>query len=283
MNGFILVNKPKDYTSRDVVNVISKHFDLPKAGHAGTLDPLATGVLVVGVNNGVKLIDFLTDDTKEYFVEVKLGLLTDTLDITGNKIAEVHDYDVTYDKLEGILNSFIGKNLQEVPKYSAIRVNGKRLYHYARKKEEVILPKREIEIYNINLTSLNKDIFTFKVKVSKGTYIRSLVRDIGEKLNIPCTMVNLCRTKQGEYSLEDCASLNDLDNAKLISMKEALKDYFQVKVDNYLENKILNGRILENRYDKNPVVFVNKNDEVLAIYEKYSKDNNLIKPLKVFK
>lgn len=284
MHGLIIVNKEKDWTSRDVVNKISKIFDIPKAGHTGTLDPLATGVLVVAVGEGVKLVDSLSNETKEYIAEVECGILTDTLDILGKTLEEKKGFTLEKEKIEEVLNSFLGKSLQEVPLYSSIRVEGKRLYEYARNNEEVTLPKREIEIFSIELLELKEKSFLFKVKVSKGTYIRSLIRDIGTKLSIPCTMKNLTRTKQGIYSIEESNTLEEIEQGKykLISFYEVLKDYPMVEVDDYIENKIRNGRILENRYEYEKFVYINKNKEVLAIYEVYDKDNTKVKPFKVF-
>ena len=165
MHGLIIVNKEKDWTSRDVVNKISKIFDIPKAGHTGTLDPLATGVLVVAVGEGVKLVDSLSNETKEYIAEVECGISTDTLDILGKTLEEKKDFTLEKEKIEEVLNSFLGKSLQEVPLYSSIRVEGKRLYEYARNNEEVTLPKREIEIFSIELLELKEKSFLFKVKV----------------------------------------------------------------------------------------------------------------------
>lgn len=284
MHGLIVINKEKDWTSRDVVNRVSKILNVPKAGHTGTLDPLATGVLVVAVGDAVKLVDSITNETKEYIAEVECGISTDTLDVLGKTLEEKEDFILEKDKIENVLNSFLGISIQEVPLYSSIKVNGKRLYEYARNGEEVELPKRNIEIFNIELLEVKEKSFSFKVKVSKGTYIRSLIRDIGLKLNIPCCMKNLQRTKQGIYNIEDSYTLHDLEQNKykLISFYEALKDESMIEVDEYIENKIRNGRILENRYEEDKIIFINKNKEVLAFYEPYEKDKTKIKPVKVF-
>lgn len=285
MDGIILVNKPKDMTSRDVVNILCKKFDTRSVGHTGTLDPIACGVLAIAINKGVKIVDFLINDTKEYIATAKFGLLTDTLDITGKVLDEVKDYVIDEEKLKQVLNSFIGKSWQKVPKYSAIKVSGKRLYEYARKDEEVEIPKREIEIFDIELLNFNKEEFTFKVSVSKGTYIRSLIRDIGEKLGIPCSMKELIRTRQGNFKIENSYTLEDIKNDKyeVIPIKDCLAGYQFIKVDDFIANKVLNGRILENRYSSDIVIFINKEDEVLAIYKVYEKDKSKVKPLKVLK
>lgn len=285
MDGILLVNKPKDMTSRDVVNILSKKFNLRSIGHTGTLDPIATGVLGIAMNKGLKIVDLLINDTKEYIATAKMGISTDTLDVTGNIINEEDNYQVTKEQLIEVLNSFVGKSIQEVPIYSALKVNGKRLYEYARGNKEVEIPKREIEIYEIELLELNKDEFKFRVVVSKGTYIRSLIRDIGNKLGISCVMSDLIRMKQGNFRLEDSYTLEEVksDNYKLISIKDALAEYKFVKVNSFIENKVLNGRILENRYEDEKIVFINESNEVLAIYKVYEKDNTKVKPIKVFK
>jgi len=283
MNGILLVNKEKNMTSRDVVNILSKKFDTGRVGHTGTLDPIATGVMGIAINDGLKIVDLLINDSKEYIATVKMGIDTDTLDVTGNVLSEVKGFSVSEKSLREALNSFLGKSIQEVPIYSALKVNGKRLYEYARENISVELPKREIEISGIELLEFDKDSFKFKVNVSKGTYIRSLIRDIGKKINIPCVMMELQRTKQGTFKLEDSYTLEEIknDKYKFISIKEALTGYKFVEVDSYIENKIRNGRILENRYDEDVIVFINSKEEVLAIYKVYDKDNAKVKPIKV--
>lgn len=285
MDGIILVNKDKDMTSRDAVNILSKKFNTRRIGHTGTLDPIATGVMGIAIGDGLKIVDFLINDSKEYIAAVKLGISTDTLDITGVVKEEKNNYSLNMDQLIEVLNSFLGKSMQEVPMYSAVKVNGKRLYEYARGNISVELPKREIEVFDIELLDLKDDEFSFKVKVSKGTYIRSLIRDIGIKLNIPCCMKTLQRTVQGNFKIEDSNTLEEIknDKYKVISIKEALYGYNFIEVDSYIENKILNGRILDNRYDTEKVIFINSSEEVLAIYEVYDKDNSKIKPIKVIK
>lgn len=283
MNGILIVDKDKDYTSRDVVNLVEKKLNCSRVGHAGTLDPLATGVLVVALGNALKILEFINDNDKEYIATAKIGLLTDTLDVTGNVLKEEKEFNITKEQLESTLNSFKGSYLQEVPLYSSVKVNGKRLYKYAREEKQIELPKREVNISSIELINFEKDEFTFKVTVSKGTYIRSLIRDIGDKLNIPCVMKELRRTRQGIFKIEDSVKLDDIDNnIKLISIEDALNDINFIEVNSFLENKILNGRILDNRYNQDIIGFKNK-DRVLALYQIYDKDSSKIKPIKVFK
>lgn len=285
MNGLLIIDKPKGITSRDVVNTVCSILNTRKVGHAGTLDPIATGVLVVAVGNGLKILEFLNDDVKEYIATVKVGILTDTLDVTGKIVKEKNNYFLDSTKLSNIINSFKGKYLQEVPLYSSVKVDGKRLYKYARDGIDVTLPKREVEIIEIELLNISHDEFTFRALVSKGTYIRSLIRDIGEKLEIPCSMKELRRTKQGNFDITDTVTLEKIESGKVrpVPIEKALKGLIFVPCDDELERKIMNGAILDNYYAENIVGFKNKNNEVIAIYKVYDKDITKIKPLKVFK
>lgn len=284
MNGVLVVNKEKDYTSRDIVNIISKTLKTKKVGHTGTLDPLATGVLVVTVGEATKISELLTSSFKEYIADIELGIETDTLDITGNILKEETVFK-TKEEIENILSSMIGSYNQEVPIYSAVKINGKKLYEYAREKEEVELPKRKVEVKEIELLNYrqkeDKVFFKMRCLVSKGTYIRSLIRDIATKLNTIGVMTDLIRTKQGKFHIEDAYTLEQIKQGKshLIKIEDAL-DIDIVEVDDYLKKKIQNGSILENRYSKDTVLF--KQNKALAIYKKYEKDPTKIKPWKMF-
>ena len=282
MNEILVIDKPESWTSRDVVNKISHKFNTRRVGHLGTLDPIATGVLIVVLGEAVKLTDLIINDTKEYIATAKIGIKTDTLDITGN-VLETSNIVPQREELEKILKTFLGKSIQEVPLYSSVKVNGRRLYDYARNNIDVILPKREIEIFDIELLNYSNDTFTFKVLVSKGTYIRSLIRDIGSKLNICCTMTNLRRTNQAGIDISNAYSLEDIlnDKYKSLTFNDLLKDYPFVIVDSYLEKKIKNGRPLENRYDFDRFIYQNEEGKILAIYE-VSSDKKQVKPYKVF-
>lgn len=265
MNGIILINKEKNITSRDVVNKISKKLNTKKVGHAGTLDPLATGLLVIGVGSGTKILELLTLDTKEYIATVKIGLETDTLDITGNVISSINDYKLTKEELEKTLLSFVGTYNQTVPKYSAVKINGKKLYDYARNNIDIELPKRLVTIYNIELLDFKKDEFTFKVLVSKGTYIRSLIKDIGKKLNILMTMKDLIRTKSGKFLLEDSSLI---DSLKIIKIEDAL-DFKKVTItDSKLLKRIKNGNSisLPNINDLY-ITLLDESNNLMAIYK----------------
>lgn len=287
MNGILLVNKEKDYTSRDIVNIVSKCLNIKKVGHTGTLDPIATGVLVICVGNATKLVEILTSTYKEYEAEILLGTLTDSLDVTGNILKE-ENVIKNKEEIEKVLKQMIGKYNQEVPIYSAVKINGKKLYEYARENKEVELPSRIVDIKELELISdikyeNNKTIFSIRTLVSKGTYIRSLINDIANNLNTFGSMKELNRTKQGVFSIKDTCILNDIKegNYKLIEIEEVLKDLYTVEVDDFLASKIKNGSKLENRYNEEIVVFKN-NDKIISIYKVSEKDTTKIKPWKMF-
>lgn len=287
-SGILVVNKEKNMTSRDVVNIACKRLHTRHIGHTGTLDPIATGVLVLGVNEGCKVIELLTSDTKVYQAEVIVGMETDTLDITGEVLKTYNIENLERGKLETVLSSFLGCYHQEVPKYSALHVNGKRLYEYARNKEEVELPKRKVEILSIELLGdikreANYYTFTFRVHVSKGTYIRSLIRDIGERLGYPCTMKNLIRERQGNFTLEDCISIEEIEKSSLRKIEEALSQYERIVVDEETSRKIKNGVVLPLKTMEEKVLLLDSHSNLLAIYERYQKDPDKMKPYKVFR
>lgn len=270
-NGILVINKDKGYTSRDVVNVISKLFGTKKVGHNGTLDPLATGVLVICLNRYTKLNELLSAREKEYIAEVTLGVRTDTLDIEGN-VLEEKVCDISKDDLLKVLKKFEMTYMQEVPIYSAVKVNGKKLYEYARSGEDVILPKKEVTIKKIDLLEFNENKFIFKCLVSKGTYIRSLIRDILADLGVIGTMSNLTRTKQGVFDIENAYTLTDVrnDNYRLLKIKDVL-DIDKVIVSDEIKFKILNGCKVKGNYSDR-VLFLDENGEELAIYKKDNDD-----------
>lgn len=283
MNGILAIYKEKGYTSRDVVNILTKELGTKKIGHTGTLDPIATGVLVVCINNGLKLVELLTNHDKEYIAKVRLGIETDTLDITGTTIKEdKNKYKYSKEEIEEVLKKFIGKTMQTVPKYAAIKVDGKKLYEYARNGEEVELPTREIEVYDLKLASSVKDNeFYIKCHVSKGTYIRSLIRDIGYALGTYATMVELERTKLGEFGLENTYTIEDIRYGvySITSIEDSV-NLPKVVVDKEVEKKIRNGMVLDKFFDDNMAMIVSNDNELIAIYQ--SIDNGKVKPYRMF-
>ena len=287
MNGIIVVNKEENYTSRDIVNIVSKALKTKKVGHTGTLDPMATGVLVICVGKATKLVEILMDHDKEYIAEVCLGVNTDTLDITGNILNE-EDINVSKEDIINVLDSYIKTYDQEVPVYSAVKVKGKKLYEYARNNKEVKLPKKKVTIHDIKLIGDvvykdNKTYFKIKTRVSKGTYIRSLIRDIGKSLNTYGCMTSLIRTRVGDFSISDAISLDDIknNNIKMMDTKLALTNYKQVTTDTKLENKIKNGSIIPNIYNEEEILFLDQNGNLLALYKKYDKNPDFLKPWKM--
>lgn len=286
MNGILLINKKENMTSRDVVNKVGKIFGTKKIGHTGTLDPMATGVLVLCIGTATKLVEILTSENKEYEAEMILGISTDTYDITGN-ILENKSIEVPEDEIKEVLSKLEGTYNQEVPIYSAVKINGKKLYEYARSGKQVDLPKRQVTIFNIEMTSYdivnNQTKFSFKCKVSKGTYIRSLVCDIASKLNTVGCMTKLKRVKQGNFTIDECYQLEDIEkgNFKLIEIDDCLNNFYKEMVEGDLLKKITNGSIIDNIWDKDTILFTTREGKILAIYKTYDKDNTKLKPWKM--
>ncbi len=277
MNNIILIDKPINYTSRDVVNIASKVFKTKKVGHFGTLDPLAAGLLVLGIGKYTKLGNLFSSDTKEYIVDVLVGTSTDTYDITGNVI-EKKNVTLSKEDLVDTLSSFKKTYLQEVPIYSAVKVNGKKLYEYARNGEEVKLPKKEVTIYDIELLECSNTSFRFKTLVSKGTYIRSLINDISKELNVPLTMQGLIRTKQDKFLLDNANTIEELKEGK-VNLYD-IEDVFSIKKEEIKDEdlkKIINGnKILR---DDDLIIFT-RNNENFVLYKKI--DDKYMKPFLYF-
>lgn len=213
MDGIIIINKGKNYTSNDVVSIVKK-ITKSKVGHTGTLDPNATGVLPLLIGNATKVSKYLINHDKEYEVVLQLGIRTETADVEGKVIEqkEVTAEMLNKDNIEEKLQQFIGKQEQIPPIYSAIKVNGKKLYEYARKGQEVELKPRQIEIYSIQLVGINEKEkqISFKVKCSKGTYIRSLCEDISKKLGTVGYMKELNRLQVGEFYIKDAVTISEM-------------------------------------------------------------------------
>ena len=288
MNGIIIVNKPYGYTSRDVVNILCKKFKTKRIGHTGTLDPIATGVLILCIGSATKLVEALTSDDKEYIATVELGTLTDTLDNTGNVIKE-EKTNLNVNQIKKALEKMQGVYEQEVPIYSAVKINGKKLYEYAREGINVELPKRMVNIKSLELINNikyenNKTTFQIRCHVSKGTYIRSLVNDIAHELGTVGTMTSLNRVKQGIFNISDSYTLEDIenDNYKLLSIKEALSNVKQVIVSGEALFKIKNGTRLENIYHSDKVLFLDEFNNEIALYKTLDNDDKIIKVYKMF-
>ena len=269
MNGILIVNKGKDVTSRDVVNDLVHIFHTKKIGHTGTLDPLATGVLVCTIGKFTKLNLDLTSEYKEYVAEMRFGISTDTLDITGNILKE-EDISLDEETITKAIMGFQKEYDQEVPIYSSVKVNGRKLYDYARSGEEVELPVRKVNIKEIEVLSINKNDVKFRCLVSKGNYIRSLIRDIGESLNTCASMTSLVRTKQGKFDIKDSYTIDDVKNNKykILSIEEVL-DLDIVTASDNLFKLINNGVAIDYKSKKDYILFRYNFDDI-ALYKKES-------------
>lgn len=271
-NNILVINKPSGMTSRDVVNRISKALNTKKVGHTGTLDPMAKGVLVITTGKYTKLNEILTSTFKEYLVELVLGYETDTLDVTGKVVKESNNI-VDEKRIKTVIESFKGTYKQEVPAYSAVKINGKRLYEYARENKTIELPKREVNIKDISCISISGNTVSFKCVVSKGTYIRSLVRDIGVDLGTYATMSDLVRAKQGKFSIENAYTIEDIEQGKFTSLKieDILDDLYTVNIDDKVYKDVSNGVVKEYNIKEDYILFKYFNDDI-ALYKRKGKN-----------
>lgn len=265
MNGVLNVYKPIGMTSFDVVRRVKKICKIKRVGHTGTLDPLASGVLPICVGNSTKIVDYIMNENKIYIATLKLGIVTDTYDREG-KILEETSVHIDENSVIDCIKSFIGEIDQVPPMYSALKVNGKRLYELARQGIEVEREKRRVNIYSIDILNMDIPFVTFKVECSKGTYIRSLCYDIGKMLGVGGTMWSLERTKTGAFTVENSINIEDLneDNVQnyMIPMDKALFKYDAVNMDKRYEILLLNGATLNNKYAIQGI----KEDTVLRVY-----------------
>ena len=265
MDGILVVNKPAGYTSHDIVSKIRKQLNIKKVGHTGTLDPLATGVLPILLGNGTKLSKYMINHDKEYIATIRLGEKTESGDLEGKVIEQKEVPSFSKEQIIEVLNNFKGKQEQIPPMYSAIKVNGKKLYEYARNGEMVVVEPRKIEIYNIELMEYHLKEIKFKVACSKGTYIRSLCEDVAEKLGTVGTMSELNRTQVGEFRIENAISIDDIENSQIVKQRIITPEKL------FLENekieltqvelvKFLNGMKLSKNYENGLYrIYVEKN------------------------
>ncbi len=267
LNGIIVVDKPSKWTSRDVVNKISHILNTKKVGHTGTLDPLATGVLVITIGKCTKLNEILTSDYKEYIAEFILGIETDTLDTDGVTI-KTSPVNCTKEKIIEAVYNYKGTYNQEVPFFSAVKIKGKRLYDYARQGKEVILPKRVVDIRDIEIIKIDLPYVKIKCTVSKGTYIRSLIRDIGKYLGVYATMSSLRRIKQGKYTVNESNTISDIEDGqyKLIKIEDIL-DVLVIYTDSTLKKRVENGVVITEYFPKDYILFKD-NETDIALYRK---------------
>lgn len=259
MDGIIIIDKPKGYTSHDVVNVVRKNLKTTKVGHTGTLDPNATGVLPVLIGKATKISKYLIEHDKAYIAELALGKKSSTGDIEGEIIEEKEVPNLSEEQIKNTLASFLGKQMQTPPIYSSIKINGKKAYEYARSGQTVEIPAREIEIAEISLLSFEKDSIIFKVSCSKGTYIRVLCEDIAKKLGTVGLMQNLRRTRVDNFDIKDACLLENLDKAKIISIEECFKDFPSINLDDKQTMAFLNGVKIKENQENGVYSVYNKN------------------------
>lgn len=288
MDGLLIFDKEKGITSHDLVYKVRKKLGIKKVGHTGTLDPMATGVLVISIGKGTKTSDYILSSDKVYEAKIKLGVLTDSYDITG-KILEEEDVNFTEEEIKDTLIKFTGKISQRPPIYSALKVKGKKLYEYAREGKDVEIKKRDVEIYKIELLDFNgKDEFTILTKVSKGTYIRSLANDLGRSLGTFGTLTELRRTRSGSFKIEDAIKVSDFERSSLDEIKEkilpmdlALMNFKRIDIPKSFCEKFIMGqfyKLKEKLNDENYRVY--SENKFLGIGELKKKDGEFFLKMK---
>ncbi len=280
MDGIIIVNKEKNMTSHDVISRLRKILNTKKIGHIGTLDPLAEGVLVVCVGNATKLVQFLEGYDKVYQARVCIGKSSTTYDLEGKIVEQVKISSINEDEIDYCLEKFVGTLKQKPPIYSAIKINGEKLYNYARKNIEVEIPSRDVTIHSIKrISSFSYEddclYFTIEAKVSKGTYIRSLCYDIGQSLNLPSLMASLTRTAVGPFTLDQAFTLTDIEkgNYKLYNMLDTLSNYQMIedeRIIHYAQNgRMFSVTMIDKLLNDMPkILVIAKQRKLIAIYEK---------------
>lgn len=298
MNGILPLWKPKGYTSHDCVSKVRGMLKTKKVGHTGTLDPEVEGVLPLCVGKATKIVPYLTDTEKVYEAVVTLGYATDTEDATGTTVETKHVKEaIQPKKIEENVERFEGVSIQTPPMYSAVKVNGRKLYEYAREGIEVERPTREIHIQSIELTSIDDETingtfsFSMRVVCSKGTYIRTLCVDIGRNLGFPAHMSYLVRTRTADISKEECYTLEEVQKASdegrgetfLLPLSRGLSHLTRWEIDASTSQMIKHGRVLPRPSHITTDMFTMvHNEEVLAIYQTHPEKPDFVKPVRVF-
>ena len=282
LSGVLVIDKPTGMTSHDVIDRLRKILHTRKIGHAGTLDPSAGGVLVACVNKATKVAGFLTEYDKEYIGVIQLGITTDTYDGEGKITRIEEDLKISPDEIKRTVLSFKGKIEQTPPLYSAIKYQGKKLYQYARSNQEVERKKREVEIKELEILEINIPYVKLRISCSKGTYVRSLAHDVGEKLGCGAYLYSLRRTRVGPFKLEDALSLEKIADAQgdgkisdvLIPIEKALTHLPSVVTNEWFAARVEHGIPLESKsvlsvegdFDSNKTIAVkNEQGEIIAL------------------
>lgn len=285
-SNFYLLNKPKSWTSQDLCTKFKKTYKFNKVGHSGTLDPNAEGLMLVATNSFTKLFDYIEDTSKSYYVKALLGYSSDTLDVDSDfKKTDNINSNVFEKEIQNFLNNLVGDSIQTPPIYSAIKVKGKRLYKYARQNIEVEIPKRNITVFNVNLISLNDETVEFDITVSKGTYIRSIVNDLGKSINTSAIVKELIRTGIGKLKstndnlITNVENLTLEDNISPLNWSEVI-ELPSIVLEDDKEKHIQNGQLLDRKLFKNSkkhIVIID--NQLKAVYEPFN--NKYFKPDKV--
>jgi len=249
MNGFISVYKPKGYSSNKVVQAVKRKNNFKKVGHLGTLDPMAQGLLVLAINRATKFSSYFLNSNKSYIAKVQIGTSTDTDDAEG-KVIKTSAKSFSKEEVEAALMSFIGKQFQEPPYFSALKHKGKPMYKYAREGEFIKKDPREIEIFSIENYDLKKNVCSFDITCSKGTYIRSIARDLGIKLESAAHLIFLERTKQDIFSIDMTVDVDDCSDKSIMEIDKAFSNLKSLKLDPMISKKFTNGARIE--YKTNP-------------------------------
>ena len=252
MDGVIVIRKEKGFTSHDVVAKLRGILHMKKIGHTGTLDPDAEGVLPVALGKATRLVDMITDKEKTYEAVMRLGVITDTQDMSGTVLSQTTELSVTEEELCTVVSSFVGDYMQVPPMYSALKVNGKKLYELAREGKTVERKPRPVHFYEIEILDISFPLVRFRVTCSKGTYIRTLCHDIGEKLGCGAAMESLLRTKVGRFTLDDAITLAQTEEAvkkgtiesKILGIEEILAEYPRVCCTKEGDRLLANGNPL---------------------------------------
>ena len=293
--GILPIYKERGMTSHDVVFRARRILQMKKIGHSGTLDPEVDGVLLLLLGGATKVSDYAMDLGKSYRAEVCIGLKTTTEDLTGDIVEECEVSNINIDEIKNILKSMIGEIEQKPPIYSAIKVNGRKLYEYARSGQfDIEIPTRKVNIYNISFIENseyykdNKFYFSIDIDCGKGTYVRTIATSIGEKLRLPSTMSKLTRTRSGEITLEKCLKLSEVEQCvqeglleqKLLRKEYALEEYQFVEIPKYRAQQVMNGlRFRKNQfpdYDFTDGIVFTYKGEAIAIYYLKDKDDELL-------
>ncbi|MDY4787739.1 MAG: tRNA pseudouridine(55) synthase TruB [Bacilli bacterium] len=266
MDGFLLIDKDGKMTSFDVIRILKRKLHTPSIGHAGTLDPFATGLLIVGVNKATKLLSFVESEVKEYIGVLRFGIDTDTLDLEGKVISEKDYSNLSITEIKETMKTFLGKISQIPPMYSALKVDGKRLYELARNGIEIERKAREVMIEEFTYLDYQNGLLTFKVRCSKGTYVRTLANDLAHKLGTCGHLISLRRTRIGNFNVLDAKKVNDISEEDIVNVVTGLTLPKVVISDEKLLKMVKNGMSVKLECNEEEVMLLDNERNLIAIY-----------------